>query len=118
MVRYPLFDSAYKWIGEYGSPLIEREFHALLHYSPYHAVKSGTAYPAVLIISGDADTRCNPMHARKMTARLQASTTSEHPILLDYSDARGHQPVQPLSRRIEALTDRLAFLSHELALGV
>lgn len=118
MVRYPLFDSAYKWIGEYGSPLIEREFHALLHYSPYHAVKSGTGYPAVLIISGDADTRCNPMHARKMTARLQASTTSEHPILLDYSDARGHQPVQPLSRRIEALTDRLAFLSHELALGV
>jgi prolyl oligopeptidase len=69
-----------------------------------------------MLVSGDRDTRCNPMHARKMTARLQAANISCSPILLDYSDFRGHSPVLPLSIRVEALTDRLAFLSS--ALGV
>jgi prolyl oligopeptidase len=117
MLRYHLFDFADKWTGEYGSPQIEKDFHALLRYSPYHAVRRGVPYPAVMLISGGADTRCNPMHARKMVARLQAATCSEHPILLDYRPAWGHVPTQPLSVRTEALTDRLAFLHHELGLA-
>jgi prolyl oligopeptidase len=72
----------------------------------------------VLLISGDADTRCNPMHARKMTARLQAATTSVHPVLLDYKTDWGHTPVQPRSVRLDALTDRLAFVCHELGVEV
>jgi len=63
-----------------------------------------------MIVSGDADRNCNPLHARKMTARLQAANVSEHPIFLDYSKFRGHSPVLPLGERIEALTDRMAFL--------
>lgn len=118
MLRYHLFDFADGWIDEYGSPEIESDFHALLQYSPYHRVKNSTPYPALLLISGDADMRCNPMHARKMAARLQAANTSEHPIILDYRPHWGHVPVQPLTRRINALTDRLAFLSHELGLGI
>jgi prolyl oligopeptidase len=117
MVRYHLFDSAGKWVDEYGSAEIESDFQNLLRYSPYHGVKEGVAYPAVMLLSGDADTRCNPMHARKMTARLQAATSSGHPVLLDYQPAWGHTPVQPLTRRVEALTDRLAFLCHELKLS-
>jgi len=54
---------------------------------PYHHVEDGAAYPAVLLLSGDADTRCNPMHARKMAARLQAASGSGYPILLDYKRA-------------------------------
>jgi len=118
MARYHLFDFAEGWSEEYGSPEDERDCKYLLNYSPYHRVRDGTAYPAVLLISGDADTRCNPMHARKMAARLQAATTSENPILLDYKAAWGHTPVQPLSVRIEALTDRLAFICHELGVEV
>jgi len=49
-----------------------------------------------------------------MAARLQGANRSEHPILLDYKTNWGHSPVQPLSTKIEALTDRLAFLCHEL----
>ncbi|MGB7603289.1 MAG: prolyl oligopeptidase family serine peptidase [Candidatus Sulfotelmatobacter sp.] len=114
MTRYQLFDFAAGWADEYGSPEDEYDFHCLLSYSPYHRVKDGTPYPAVLLISGDADTRCNPMHARKMAARLQTANTSTHPILLDYKPDWGHTPVQPLSKKIDALTDRLVFVCHEL----
>ena len=118
MTRYHLFDLAAGWAEEYGSPDDEHDFHSLLAYSPYHRVSNGVQYPAVLLISGDADTRCNPMHARKMAARLQAATRSDRPILLDYKAAWGHTPVQPLSAKIEAVTDRLAFLCHELGIHV
>jgi len=118
MTRYHLFDFAAGWVDEYGSPDDEQDFLSLLSYSPYHRVLDGTAYPAVLFISGDADTRCNPMHTRKMAARLQAATSSGHPILLDYKPAWGHTPVQPLSTKIDALTERLAFICHELGVPV
>jgi prolyl oligopeptidase len=114
MTRYHLFDFAAGWSDEFGSPEDQGDFQSLLAYSPYHRVLDGVAYPAVLLISGDADTRCNPMHARKMAARLQAATDSTHPVLLDYRTAWGHTPVQPHSMKIEALTDRLAFVCHEL----
>jgi prolyl oligopeptidase len=118
MTRYHLFDFAAGWAEEYGSPEDERDLRSLLAYSPYHRVQDGADYPAVLLISGDADTRCNPMHARKMAARLQAANLSEHPILLDYKPDWGHTPVQPLSTKIAALTDRLAFICHELGIHV
>jgi prolyl oligopeptidase len=118
MTRYHLFDFAAGWAEEFGSPEDEQDFYCLLDYSPYHRVQDGADYPAVLLISGDADTRCNPMHARKMAARLQAANHSQHPILLDYKPDWGHTPVQPLSARIESLTDRLAFLCHELGVHV
>ena len=114
MARYHLFDFAAGWADEYGSPDDEQDFHSLLAYSPYHRVHDGITYPSVLFISGDADTRCNPMHTRKMVARLQAATGSDHPILLDYKPAWGHTPVQPLSTKIDALSERLAFICHEL----
>jgi prolyl oligopeptidase len=118
MTRYHFFDFAAAWAEEYGSPEDEQDFHCLLGYSPYHHVQDCADYPAVLLISGDADTRCNPMHARKMAARLQAANHSGHPILLDYKPNWGHTPVQPLSAKIAALTDRLAFLCHELGVHV
>ncbi len=118
MLRYHLFDHAEMWVDEYGSADNEDDFRHLLAYSPYHTVVNGVAYPAVMLISGDADMRCNPMHARKMTARLQAATSSGHPVLLDYRPTWGHTPVQPLTNRIDALTDRLAFLCQELGLKV
>jgi prolyl oligopeptidase len=118
MARYHLFDFAAGWAEEYGTPEEENDFQTLLAYSPYHRVFGNVAYPAVLLISGDADTRCNPMHARKMAARLQAATSSAGPVLLDYKPAWGHTPVQPLSTKIEALTDRLAFVCHELGVYV
>jgi prolyl oligopeptidase len=71
-----------------------------------------------MIVSGDSDRNCNALHARKMTARLQAANSSDLPIFLDYSPHRGHSPVLPLSERVEALTNRMAFLCDQLNLTV
>jgi prolyl oligopeptidase len=117
MLRYHRFDSAHVWKEEFGTADDAEDFAALVNYSPYHSVRNGVAYPATMIVSGDADGNCNPLHARKMAASLQAANTSVHPILLDYSTFRGHSPVLPLSVRIEALTDRMAFLSEQLGLA-
>lgn len=116
MLRYHLFDNAHVWKEEFGTVEDPDDFAALVKYSPYHQVRDGVAYPATMIVSGDADRNCNPLHARKMTARLQTANASGHPIFLDYSKFRGHSPVLPLSERIEALTDRMAFLCDQLQL--
>jgi len=116
MLRYHLFDSAHVWKDEFGTVEDPQDFAVLRKYSPYHNVRDGVAYPATMIVSGDADQNCNPLHARKMTARLQAATLSDHPILLDYNPMRGHSPVLPLSDRVEGLTDRLAFVCDQLQL--
>jgi prolyl oligopeptidase len=118
MLRYHLFDESHIWKDEFGTAQDAADFAALAGYSPYHRVRDGQAYPATMIVSGDADTNCNPLHARKMTARLQAATNSASPVILDYSKFRGHSPVLPLSERIEALTDRMAFLVDHLGLVV
>ena len=118
MLRYHLFDNAHVWKEEFGTVDDPDDFAVLAKYSPYHRVRDGVAYPATMIVSGDADRNCNPLHARKMTARLQAANISENPIFLDYSKFRGHSPVLPLSERIEALTDRMAFLCDQLQLPV
>jgi len=116
MLRYHLFDNAHVWKEEFGTAEDREDFPALFGYSPYHHVRDGTAYPATMIVSGDSDQNCNPLHARKMTARLQAANVSEFPVFLDYSRHRGHSPVLPLSDRIDALTDRMAFLCDQLNL--
>jgi prolyl oligopeptidase len=117
MLRYHLFDDAHIWRDEFGTADDPGDFQVLAGYSPYHQVRDGIAYPAVLFVSGDRDQNCNPLHARKMTARLQAANPSGYPILLDYSKFRGHSPVLPLTDRIEALTDRMAFLCDQLGLS-
>jgi len=118
MLRYHLFDNAHVWKEEFGTADDPDDFRALLSYSPYHKVRDGVAYPAAMIVSGDSDQNCNPLHARKMAARLQAANSSESPIVLDYRPHRGHSPVLPVSERVEALADRMAFLCDQLALTV
>jgi prolyl oligopeptidase len=118
MLRYHLFDNAHIWKEEFGTSEDPDDLAALLGYSPYHRVREGVSYPATMLVSGDADQNCNPLHARKMTARLQAANVSDQPIFLDYSTHRGHSPVLPLSQRIGALTDRMAFLCDRLQLAV
>ena len=118
MLRYHLFDSTCAWTDEFGTAEQADDFATLFRYSPYHNVRDCVPYPSVLLVSGDLDHTSNSLHARKMTARLQAATSSTNPIVLDYSKFRGHAPVLPLSTRIESLTDRIAFLANRLGLCV
>lgn len=115
MVRYHLFDRARIWIHEYGCSEDLSDFRALLALSPYHNVRQDVDYPAVLFVCGDKDSRCNALHARKMTAQLQEREAQTRPILLDHSTERGHSPTLPLHVRIDALSRRIAFVCKEVA---
>jgi prolyl oligopeptidase len=114
MVRYHLFRIARLWIPEYGSADEPEAFRWLYAYSPYHHVRDGTPYPAVLLTTGESDSRVDPLHARKMAARLQAATSSAHPILLRIETRAGHGQGKPLSKALEEWTDVWAFVFAEL----
>jgi prolyl oligopeptidase len=116
MVRYHKFLVARFWVPEYGSSENPEQFKFIHAYSPYHQVKPGTKYPAVLFISGDSDTRVAPLHARKTAALLQAATGSDKPILLHYDTKAGHSGGQPVTKQIENLTDELMFLFWQLGM--
>jgi prolyl oligopeptidase len=113
MLRNELSPNSVFNVTEYGSVKDPSQFQALYAYSPYHHVVDGTAYPAVLFLTGANDPRVNPMHSRKMTARLQAATSSGLPILLRTSSNSGHINAS-LNERIERTADIYAFLLHEL----
>jgi prolyl oligopeptidase len=95
MLRYQKYLTGSYWKTEYGSSEDEKQFSYLLKYSPYHNVKAGAAYPAVIFFTTDSDTRVDPLHARKMTALLQAASSSGRPILLHSSLAGGHSTGAP-----------------------
>lgn len=114
MLRFQRFMEGPYWVAEYGSSDDPAQFLALYSYSPYHRVKPGTKYPAVLFITGDGDTRVAPLHARKMVARLQADTTSGLPILLLYDTKSGHSGGRPINKVIQESADLLSFLMWQL----
>ena len=114
MLRYQNFLVARFWVPEYGSADEPEQFKYLYAYSPYHHVQPGTKYPAVLLFSGDADTRVAPLHARKMTALLQAATGSDRPVLLRYESKAGHSQGLSVTKQIEERTDVLGFLLWQL----
>ena len=103
-------------ITEYGTVKDPEQFKALYAYSPYHHVVDGTAYPAVLFLTGANDPRVNPANSRKMTARLQAATSSHSPVLLRTSSTSGHGVDTGLDERIEENADMWAFLFGQFGL--
>jgi prolyl oligopeptidase len=102
-------------ITEFGTVSDPEHFAALMAYSPYHHVADQTSYPAVLLTAGEHDTRVDAWHAKKMTARLQEATRSEHPILLRM-EAGGHLEGS-LDQTIEESTDIYSFLFDQLGVG-
>jgi prolyl oligopeptidase len=105
---------------EYGNSEIREHFEAIRKYSPYQNVRQNTEYPAVMFTTGDLDTRVPPLGARKMTARLQASTTSGYPIILRYHHKAGHAAGRglPFSRRIVDVAMELTFLLQQLGVEI
>jgi prolyl oligopeptidase len=116
MLRYDQFLVGSFWVPEYGSASDPVQFGWLRTYSPYQMVKPGTKYPATLFITGDADTRVAPLHARKMTARMQhdAANGPDDPILLRYHVAGGHSGGEPLNVQVRNSAEELGFLWWQL----
>ena len=118
MIRYQNFLVARFWVPEYGSSEDAEQFKYIYEYSPYHHVKKGARYPAVFFTTGDGDTRVAPLHARKMTALMQASTGSDRPILLHYDTKAGHSGGLPVTKQIDDSTEELSFLFWQLGVSV
>jgi prolyl oligopeptidase len=110
MVRYERFGLGRTWNDEYGTADDPVELGWLLGYSPYHAVREGTAYPAVLFTTFESDTRVDPLHARKLAAALQWATTSPAPVVLRRETEVGHG-ARAVSRTVDLAADQLAFLA-------
>jgi prolyl oligopeptidase len=118
MIHYQDFQIAKLWIPEYGTSENIEQFKWLYAYSPYHHVKSGAEYPAVLFMTADTDTRVDPMHAKKMAALMQAEarngTSRTRPILLRIESKAGHGAGKPVAKQIEEFTDVYSFLFWQL----
>lgn len=118
MLRYQNFQIAKLWIPEYGTAENPDQFKWLYAYSPYHHVKAGTEYPATLFMTGDFDTRVDPMHAKKMAAEMQAEAkngqSKTRPILLRIESKAGHGAGKPVTKQIEEFTDVYSFLFWQL----
>jgi len=118
MLRYQGFQIAKLWIPEYGNAENPEQFKWLYAYSPYHHVKAGVEYPAVLFTTADSDSRVDPMHAKKMTALMQASAANGgsrvRPILLRIENKAGHGQGTPVAKQIEEGTDVYSFLFWQL----
>jgi prolyl oligopeptidase len=118
MVRYQRFGLGRTWTEEYGDADVPSELAWLLAYSPYHAVRAGVRYPAVLFTVFDGDTRVDPLHARKTAAALQAATAAppdERPVLLRRETDVGHGG-RALSRSVALTAEELAFAADRTGL--
>jgi prolyl oligopeptidase len=113
MLRVELHPNGAFNVTEYGTVKDPGQYRALRAYSPLHNVKKGTRYPAVLLTAGNADPRVDAYHARKLTAALQAATSSGLPVVLRVSGL-GHGIGSPLDEIIDERADLTAFMFHEL----
>jgi len=120
MLHYQNFQIAKLWIPEYGSADNPDQFKWLYAYSPYHHVKAGMEYPAILFMTADTDTRVDPMHAKKMAAKMQAEakngSSRTRPILLRIETKAGHGAGKPVTKQIDEYTDIYAFLFWQLGM--
>lgn len=111
MLRFHKFTIGWAWQADYGSAENPEEFRALLKYSPYHALKPGTRYPATLVSTADHDDRVVPAHSFKFAARLQECQTGDGPpVLIRIETSAGHGAGTALSKMIDKTADEWAFL--------
>ena len=116
MLRVELDPNGAFNIPEFGSVTDPAQFKVLHSYSPYHNVRDGTHYPAVLFLAGERDGRVNPANSRKMAARLQDANASPNPILIRLSADSGHGMGTSLGEHIAVTADVIAFLYKQLGM--
>ena len=114
MLRFHNFTAGRFWTDDYGSSDNPEEFEALRAYSPYHNIRAGTKYPAVMATTADTDDRVVPGHSFKYAAALQQAQAGEAPILIRIETRAGHGAGAPTDKVIDGYVDRWSFLLHNL----
>ena len=118
MLRFDRFTAGRYWVDDYGYPSKEADFRTLYAYSPYHNIKGGRAYPAILVTTADTDDRVVPGHSFKYTAALQAADVGDKPHLARIETRAGHGSGKPTDKVIEENADLYAFAARWTGLAV
>ncbi len=114
MLRFQKFTAGRFWVDDYGSADNKDEFEALIKYSPYHALKTGTAYPPTMVTTADTDDRVVPGHSFKFTAKIQDCQQGPNPVLARIETKAGHGAGKPTAKVIEETADMWGFLVKNL----
>lgn len=118
MLRFDRWTAGRYWVDDYGHPSQEADFKVLRTYSPYHNIRSGVDYPAMLVTTADTDDRVVPGHSFKYAAALQAADVGDKPHLIRIETRAGHGSGKPTDKAIEEGADVLSFLAHWTDLAV
>jgi prolyl oligopeptidase len=118
MTRFDKFTAGRYWVDDYGYPSKEADFKALWAYSPYHNIKSGTDYPAILVTTADTDDRVVPGHSFKYAAALQSARIGDKPHLIRIETRAGHGSGKPTDKIIEETADLWAFIAKWTGLDI
>jgi prolyl oligopeptidase len=118
MLRFNRWTAGRYWVDDYGYPDREADFRVLRAYSPYHNIRSGADYPAILVTTADTDDRVVPGHSFKYTAALQAANTGDAPKLIRIETRAGHGSGKPTEKIIEEFADMWAFIAHHTGMKV
>lgn len=111
MLRFDRWTAGRYWVDDYGRPDREGDFRVLRSYSPYHNIRPGRDYPAILVTTADTDDRVVPGHSFKYAAALQAAELGNKPRLIRIETRAGHGSGKPTDKAIEEGADVLAFLA-------
>ncbi|QAY77733.1 S9 family peptidase [Sphingosinicella sp. BN140058] len=118
MLRFDRWTAGRYWVDDYGYPAKEADFRTLRAYSPYHNIRSGVTYPAVLATTADTDDRVVPGHSFKYAAALQAADTGSAPKLIRIETRAGHGSGKPTEKIIEEYADMWAFIAAHTGMNV
>ncbi|MBN8830792.1 MAG: S9 family peptidase [Sphingomonadales bacterium] len=112
MLRFDRFTAGRYWVDDYGRPDREEDFHNLLSYSPYHNIRPGVDYPAILVTTADTDDRVVPGHSFKYAAALQAADLGTKPRLIRVETRAGHGSGKPTEKIIDEYADMYSFIAY------
>ncbi|MGN6356475.1 MAG: prolyl oligopeptidase family serine peptidase [Novosphingobium sp.] len=118
MLRFDRFTAGRYWVDDYGHPDREADFKVLRRYSPYHNLRAGRSYPAILVTTADTDDRVVPGHSFKYAAAIQAADLGPKPRLIRIETRAGHGSGKPTDKVIAEGADILGFLARWTGLGV
>lgn len=118
MLRFDRFTAGRYWVDDYGYPDREADFRVLRAYSPYHNIRSGVDYPAILVTTADTDDRVVPGHSFKYAAALQAAAIGPKPHLIRIETRAGHGSGKPTDKIIDEFSDAYAFLAYWTGLRI
>lgn len=118
MLRFDRFTAGRYWVDDYGYPSREADFKTLYAYSPYHNIRGGKPYPAILAATADTDDRVVPGHTFKYTAMLQSMDLGPKPRLVRIETRAGHGSGKPTDKIIDETATDWAFIAKWTGLDV